>query len=37
MNIIRMIKSSRMKWAEHVVCMAEKFLQSKETEGKRPL
>jgi hypothetical protein len=40
-DIIRMIKSSRMRWAEHEACMGEKMNACKilvETpEGERPL
>jgi hypothetical protein len=41
LDIIRMIKSRRMKWAVHVACIGEECMQSilfiKRLEGKRPL
>jgi hypothetical protein len=40
-NIIRMIKSRRMRWAGHVACMREKLnayrILMRKPEGKRPL
>jgi hypothetical protein len=38
-NIIRVIKSRRMKWAGHVACMGLKWIQIlvEKSEGKRPL
>jgi hypothetical protein len=40
-NIIRVIKSRRMRWAEHVACMGDRkgacMVLVGEPEGKRPL
>jgi hypothetical protein len=36
-NIIRMIKSRRMRWAEHVVRMGEERNEYRVLVGKRPL
>jgi len=35
-NVVRVIKSRRMRWARHVARMGERFLAGKP-EGKRPL
>ena len=40
-NIVRVVKSRRMRWAEHVACMGEKRVIYRvlagKPEGKRPL